>query len=235
MLTDTHSGAFYIGSTNNLRSRFNSHKSKLMRGIHDNYRLQNEFSSWENVELEYLQCTTLEIARTHEQRQIDFYRGDPMFMNIGTGTTSPWEHGIPEDYREGLQRTSRIAANRPENLERLSKYNASRVFSETTRQKMRDAHIGRPPVSLETRQRMSSSNRGISPETRAKITASNAAREIHFTDDARAKQREACLRPVVIENIHYKGVTEAANALGLGQTTVSYRLKSPKFSEWNYL
>ncbi|MNT17418.1 GIY-YIG catalytic domain protein [compost metagenome] len=236
ILTDIVSGMYYVGSTVNLRARLYSHYSKLEAGGHDNHNFQRCYSGWHNIHIEFIECNSLESARRTESSLLKFHCGDDLLCNIGTGA-STWEFGMPEEYREHLRQTSRRYATRPEVLERWNRMNANRP-RERVLEYARIARESRGPVSDETRQRMSDAwhrNGGISEETRRKMTEANARREIHFTPEARTRQRQACLRPVSIEGIHYQGVTEAANALGIGQTTVSYRLKSERFEKWIYL
>lgn len=52
-----------------------------------------------------------------------------------------------------------------------------------------------------------------------------------------SRVKEANSKPVCIEGVRYSSLTEAAEKLKLGTTTVSYRLsaKSERFKNWNYI
>ena len=54
------------------------------------------------------------------------------------------------------------------------------------------------------------------------------------TDYMIQKTREANSKPVVIDGMHYSSSTEASKVLGIGNTTICYRLKAKTFTEWNY-
>lgn len=47
--------------------------------------------------------------------------------------------------------------------------------------------------------------------------------------------KEVNSKPVLIEGTYYQSITEASKDLGLGNTTISYRLNSNNFKEWNYV
>lgn len=49
--------------------------------------------------------------------------------------------------------------------------------------------------------------------------------------------KEANSKPISIEDVEYTSLTEASKQLGLGVTTINYRLKatSDKFKEWKYI
>jgi hypothetical protein len=50
------------------------------------------------------------------------------------------------------------------------------------------------------------------------------------------KQQQDIMRPVMIEGVEYKSITEASNSFGLTHGAIRYRLKSDneKFVNWNY-
>ncbi len=57
------------------------------------------------------------------------------------------------------------------------------------------------------------------------------------TDYMIQKTREANSKPIIIEGITYSSLTEASEKLGIGNTTISYRLNSnsDRFKEWKYI
>lgn len=237
VLTDIVTGVFYVGSTSDLRARLYSHRSKLDRGCHDNRNFQNVYSGWHNIKIEYFTCADLHSARVKEESLLRFHRSDDLLANIGTGAFALWGQGMPDEQRERIRESSRRVGSSTENVERLRRLNFERPREEVLRN-MAAARAAQGPASEETRRRMSESwhaRGGITPDTRAKMIEANSRRETHFTPYARANQKKACQKPVMIDGIRYSGVTEAALALGIGQTTVSYRLKSERFETWIYL
>lgn len=237
VLTDVVTGTFYVGSTGNFNARLSSHKSKLNKGIHDNHIFQRSFSGWHNIQIEYIDFPTLDAARQHEQSLLDYHAGDPLLSNIGTGSTSLWGNGMPEEYRQNLIESSRRYARQPQNVERVRKMNFERP-REQVLANMAKARAAQGPASEETRRRMSESwhlRGGISPETRRKMNEANARREVHFSPTARARQLEVCRKAIVIEGVFYPSIAAAAKVLGLGESTIRYRLKSENRPDWNYL
>jgi len=237
VLTDVVTGMFYVGSTGNLSARLSSHRSKLNRGVHDNHIFQRSYSGWHNIQIEYVEYSTLDSARRHEQSLLDFHAGDPLFANIGTGSTGVWAGGMPEEYRHHLIEASRRFALQPQNVERVRQMNFARPREQVIAN-MAKARAAQGPASEETRRKMSEAwhrNGGISPETRQKMNEANARREVHFTPTARARQLETCQKAIVIEGVSYPSIATAAKILGLGESTIAYRLKSENRPDWNYL
>lgn len=54
------------------------------------------------------------------------------------------------------------------------------------------------------------------------------------TDIMIQRVKEANSKPVIIDGIRYSSATEASKALGIGNTTIGYRLNAKTFPEWNY-
>jgi len=46
--------------------------------------------------------------------------------------------------------------------------------------------------------------------------------------------KEANSKSVIIDNVKYVSIKEASDKLGIGQTTICYRLKSKNFTNYNY-
>jgi group I intron endonuclease len=142
-ITDTQSGTFYVGSTNNLDKRLRDHRSRFNLGNHPNENLQRGFTSWDNVEVEYIAATSEDHSKRLEQSLINFHHGDPDCANLGTGSIAAWSHGMPEESREKCRQA-----------------NLGRVYSEETLQRMRVAAIHRAPPSEETCRKLSEIGKG---------------------------------------------------------------------------
>ena len=76
-ITNKANGKAYIGSSKNIESRFNSHKSRLNKGEHHSFKLQNDWNEYgeDSFELSIIQevqesVTLFEI----EQQFIDEYK-----------------------------------------------------------------------------------------------------------------------------------------------------------------
>lgn len=88
-LTHRPSGYFYVGSSVCHRKRTNEHKTHLNRGKHTNRKLQDIFTSWDDMEVEVFRAVDIEDARRLEQTLIDKYIDDPLCCNIGRSSTNP--------------------------------------------------------------------------------------------------------------------------------------------------
>jgi len=199
-ITDTETGTFYVGSTTNLSRRLGEHRFRLLSGKHPNINLQQGFTCWDNIEIEYTAVPTEELSKKLEQSLLDFHRGDPNCANLGTGAITPWSNGMPDESREKC----RLA-------------NLGRTRSPETIQRIREAAQQRPPVSEETRRKLSMIGKGRphSDEHKQQIAAS------------RRKQ-------IIIDGVKYDGIEVAAKSLGLSRPTVRKRLQSPDCTTWNF-
>ena len=83
-------GKFYIGSSNNIISRFSRHRNALMKGTHPNVLLQRAYHKYGEENLEYLiveKCTENEKLK-REQFYIDTVK--PQY-NISKSATAPMQ------------------------------------------------------------------------------------------------------------------------------------------------
>jgi len=163
-------GKFYIGSTKELRKRYQNHFGELQRKTHNNRKLQHAFNkhginafTFEVIEL-VLPAFLLE----REQYWLD------KLQPFGT-------KGFNIDRFAGSTRLGY-------------------TFSPESREKMRISHMGQvspnrgKKASPETRAKQSAAKKGkpsvdFTPEVRAKISAANLGREV--TPETRAKLRVA--------------------------------------------
>lgn len=137
----------YVGSAASLYHRKNYHWSMLRRGLHFN---------------------------THLQRAWDRY-GESAFVFVVLETIPPQQ--LIEVEQKYIDRLQSYDDRYGFNLRRIANSQLGFKHSELTRQRMSDAHKGRPgrTPSEETRRKLSAANIGKSPsaETRAKISQSH--------------------------------------------------------------
>lgn len=157
-ITDTRSGTFYVGSTNNLDRRLREHRQRLTSRRHPNENLQRGFSDWNNVEVEYIATASEIQSKKIEQSLIDFHQGDPDCANIGTGSVLLWSGGMPEETREKIREANTGLVRSDESRRRISEAAKRRPPpSEATRQKLSAAGTGRPH-SEEHKQRIAAAH-----------------------------------------------------------------------------
>lgn len=78
------SGVYYVGSTGRLDARLRVHRKSLRKGNHYNSRLQNDFTTWDEVEVEFTEHSSAEEARLIEQGLLDKHYGQPMCCNVSS-------------------------------------------------------------------------------------------------------------------------------------------------------
>lgn len=136
-------GKQYIGSSVNVRKRWNVHKYHLRKGEHGNAHLQNSFDKYgeEGFKFEVLLICAAEDLTFFEQRAID--RFEPEFNVYRVA-------GSPKGYK-----------HKPEAIEKIRKSSTERArsFSSEHRERIRVAATGRKrkPFSAEWRRKMSES------------------------------------------------------------------------------
>lgn len=85
-------GYFYIGSTVNIRNRWNEHKNKLLNGTHENTHIRNRFKKnnqlWQFELLEET-STDYEYILLREQYYLDLLFYDKKCMNINPSASKP--------------------------------------------------------------------------------------------------------------------------------------------------
>jgi hypothetical protein len=110
---------------------------------------------------------------------------------------------------------------------KISQSGKGRIFSEEHLSKLRGRKL-----SLNHVEKLK--NRVFTTEYRHKLSESMKGN----TNGIKGilKQQQDIMRPVMIEGVEYKSITEASNSFGLSHGAVRYRLKSDneKFVNWNY-
>jgi group I intron endonuclease len=156
-------GHCYIGSSHNIQNRWYQHKTLLRQGKHGNPHLQKAWLKYGEDNFEFiilLNCQSNELVE-NEQNHID--------------NCNPEYNIVP------FARTGRgnLGRNRPDNIARnktfRSRGHTGCPHSPETRTKMAAAWVERKKIgfSNETRAKMSVASKGrtLSPEARAKISA----------------------------------------------------------------
>ncbi len=173
LITCTANGKIYIGSTNNLRNRWNSHRSQLRAGNHPNQHMQR---SWDKHGEESFTMTVLEKCEQvditeREQHYLDVWKPfDPRGFNMAIDAVAPMR-GRKMSPESIAKRVAKITGQKrtPEFSERMSALHKGKKLSEARLEKMR----GRV-VSDETREKIRKAVTGFrhSDETRAKMSVS---------------------------------------------------------------
>lgn len=154
-------GKVYFGSSENLKKRLRDHKRELLSGIHDNDKLQN---SWRKHGQEsflfevILYCEEIDLI-SNEQMFIDNFPEEKMYnICLTAGNTKGYKHSEESKRKIG-------------DASRGNSYGSKRVWSLEDREKQRQIMLKRPPLSEESRKKISVAKKGIknSPEHTANI------------------------------------------------------------------
>lgn len=142
-------GKGYIGSSVNVRKRWNTHRYHLRRGEHGNKHLQNSFDKYgeESFRFEVLLICDAENILFYEQRFID--RFDPEFNVYRTA-------GSPRNYKHTPEAIERIRQASINSHKFMPKEQAN-----ARDEKIRASKLGRKrePFNDEWRRKMSESRR----------------------------------------------------------------------------
>ncbi len=197
-ITHLPSGRIYIGSSVRIEQRWQRHRQDLNAGVHHSSYLQRAWAKHGEAEFTFtlLLETTREVVRREERRLIQ--ERQPVFNCMGT-EEGPLKHS--SETREKMSEAQRriweerrkagTATLSEEHKANIAKAAKGREHTEASRTKMREAAQNRPPVSEETRKKLSTAGkqsqkgREFSPEHRAKLAAARKGRKM--SDEQRAK------------------------------------------------
>lgn len=109
ILTHTPTGVFYVGSTGDLRHRLIKHLHALKWGKHRSRLLQQKFTSWEDIHVEFRYMDSKEIALDFEQNMLNLVHGLPGCANASKCARNNYEFfSSPESRKKsGLTRRGR--------------------------------------------------------------------------------------------------------------------------------
>jgi group I intron endonuclease len=210
-ITNTISGNYYIGSASSIYHRIAQHRSTLKSNTHKNRHLQRAYNKYGEQVFEYSVVIFCDIEHRlyYEQTLLD---GLKPYYNIAPNATGTL--GVKRTAEQLSKQSARMVGKKialgthwneesrrrvsearkgtqPEGLKR-SNYN--RAISEETRQKMRDAQKNRPPMSEETRRKISEGNKGkhVSDEARSKIALARTG--THASEATKQKMKDSAKR-----------------------------------------
>lgn len=191
---NTLSNKIYIGQAQNIKRRWQDHKSHLRGGYHRNKNLQIEWNIYGELAFEFsvLEYCQIEHLNEREQYYIEIHMQAGNCYNIA-------KH--PQLIMRGRKHSiTTIEKMRISALQRPPR-------NQATIEKMRNAALNRPPISEATRQKLKQAHSGannhrfgihLTEETKNKISSKSKGR--HVTEETRDKLSKAG-----IGNINNKG------------------------------
>jgi group I intron endonuclease len=230
-ITHPKSGLYYIGSSSNIYERYHVHLSTLKSNTHKNPRLQEVFNDDPVISIETIVTDSRDEAYDVEQKYLDRCVGKPNCTNVHNCARGSWLPGTAPAEKMAAFAAAGHEANRNRTYSRGHKH------SEEAKEKIRAAAARRDPSTYPRGQKRSE-------ETRAKMRIMNSrprrkgqvfSEERKANMAAAAKVRAEQLKvTVVVDNVSYPSISEAAAALGVTRRTVSVRLKDPRYPEYNH-
>lgn len=244
-------GKYYIGRSDQIKTRFARHRYELRQGRHHCIHLQRAWDKYGEIAFEFVIIYECDAIEAEDIEETWLNSGDKLIYNVSrlSGGGDLLSHHPQRE--QIIARRNKAARERMSNLtpqerlqygrpgERNGMY--GRKHSEASRQKMSETQRLKMKCGPEH------PNFGIkrSEETRARISQIASARtgksnpfygrtHSEATKAALAASRRGKLptnvRPVVAEGNSYPSVTEAARQLGITPSLVIYRIKSPKYA-----
>ena len=152
-------GKAYVGSSRDLRKRFNGHLNKLRKGCHRNQHLQRAWKKYgeEKFAFRVIKLVNEENLIKEEQFSIDLLES----ANRDKGyNIIPFAdgHELSEETKQKISEAQRGRHPSKETRQKMSEAQQDRHHSKETREKMSEAHLGKH-LSEETKQKISESSK----------------------------------------------------------------------------
>ena len=198
----------YIGSADDIRTRFQKHRYCLKNNTHQNNHLQHSWNKYgeQNFIFKTIEECDHICLISNEQRWIDFY--DSMDRSKGFNQREAGPRGcFSEESRQKMSKANKGKKLSEETKRKLAiastgnKNNLGKKFSEETKRKISESNMGRI-ASVETRHKISKALTGktLSEETKRKIADKHKGKrmseetkaKISHTTTGRNRSQEDC-------------------------------------------
>jgi group I intron endonuclease len=237
LIVDEQDSKVYVGSSINLKTRLKDHERKLRSGSHSNYKLQMAFSR--KHDLKIIPIPTEENVDVLEQEQmlLDEFIDQDVLLNLARDAVSS-QKGIPWTEERTARMREAMTGKRfePEVIQRLKIIAKDRGMSKEAIEAARVRNTGKKLSQEHIEKVRATSKERMTPEAREHLRQVNLGIP-HTPEDIRKMkliQREITGTPVIINNVEYNSISEAAERLNLEYGCVQGRVNSntPKFKEW---
>ncbi len=262
ILTDSKSGRFYVGSSQDVDKRILRHIKDLNNGNHHCLNFQTLWSPKAKFRIEFIPCESREEAYQIEDALLDEWKDDPRLLNIGKRAIGGDNFSRHPNVKTIRQRIEKSISQYHESLGpegRRIKYGKSgsengmygRTHSVEARKKMSES-ASRPEnlerfVSMTKAWNQTDKFKKLSSE-RAKLRTGerNTFYGKHHSEETKAKLRAGRLgkvsspeqqREVEIDGRRYISLSNAARELKISPPLLMYRLKSekPHYASYRYI
>lgn len=213
ILHHVNSDKIYIGSSGNFHDRRLRHLRHLKHKTHHCKELLELYQTDEWIEFYVRPFKTRKEALDEEQRLLNIYFGKPYVFN--TAPNSRTQEGLR--HKEETIAKMKATRNRPEMIEASRQRMLGKPNTEEQKRKISEALKGRV-ISQKNREITSALFKGVAR-----------------TDDVKKNIKAGILEkidPVYCDGKVYESVAEAARQLGVGHSTVLYRIGSKFKTDW---
>ena len=252
---------FYVGHSIDINKRFNAHKSYLQRGIHHSIYLQRSWNKYGEHNFEFLilkLCKSESDSIKLEQFYIDNYR-DYLYNTADSASfggdllsNNPNKEKIIK--RRILAQKESLMKMSPE--EKIDKFSRSgikngmygKAHSKKTKSIISDINKGRAPIN---KGKNLEESVGTTRSKEIKQHLSNLAKNRtgdknpfygrHHSDETKVRLKNSMKgrkpinsRKVMINDIVYESLADAARNLNVVPATILYRIKSKNYPKYEY-
>ena len=231
-------GKLYIGSSKNLKSRFQTHQKNLRNNYHENQHLQRAYNKYgkDNIIFEVIEICAIENQYLCEQYWIDKFFGDNCYNLNPIASRPPSPKGNVEVYKK-VSHALKEWHKDPENKKKYSETHKGHYVSEETRIKLSKANKGKKPSKqcIEGYKKYRLENPHLSEETKRKISEAGKGR-IH-TEESKVKMRT---KVICVETQQiFNSVGDAGTFAGIHYTSISKcckgHIKTAGGYHWQYI
>lgn len=157
----TKSGKCYVGSSNQIRKRWQTHARRLLTGRHENSYLQAAYNKYgaDAFEIVMIEECSLEYLRNREQHYIEFYRSYERACGYNLSRKARMSTAEAREKMSGTRSGRKFSA---EHRRHMSEARRGQKMSPEAIEKLRQSKMGKKlgPRSTELRDRISIGRRG---------------------------------------------------------------------------
>lgn len=216
-------GMSYVGSTQDLYTRINQHKTRLAAGTHRNANLQEAYNSDPVFNLRVVFAESVKDARKIEQILLDDGHEKGRLFNIGKDAEKS-TLGIPksDEVREKLREANRIQFSK--DVAREAHSAISKKVWENEEYRAKQASV---VITEERKERISQATKQAwaDPDIRDKYLTARR------TPEARDRAATYHAKPVTLDGVTYPSYMEAGRRLGVSDSAIHKRLKRMKLKQ----
>lgn len=229
IIEEVTTGRFYVGSTNHITQRINSHRQNLRHGCHPNKNLQRAYDESfdkSNFMIYVAKMSSIEAARKREQLMLDEGLGSDVLFNIMFATIG-FKVEDPNFLRPKLNRN---VVYTPELKEKISK-NSKAMWENPKYKKAQIARIGHNVI-------VNGIAFGSVREASRELGVSILTIRSRLVDGvATLSNIRPPSRKVSVKGVVYNSLREASKAIGIADNTLTVRCqsKAPQWADHFYI